>query len=275
MLRDSYYRLREAYIGGAIDSITYDNLIRRLNNQTIAYLTVEGLTTAAATAAATDLAPLVTVWEAARGKKDAAADDAKKADDAVKACSATPPTSDCKDATRIEDLKKGQTAKAAALKSSETELGTATKNMTAAAKPSATGGTTSPGKGSVGDSAVKAVENITLAIVNADYAPQMCFALMRSPKDENGLDTEIRNYCEKILDTHQQAYAARTALSLGIQAEEVEAFDSCTAKAKGSAEAIAACRKKVNAPQDDRPRMLDTDRKSVLGGTMNDYMQGY
>lgn len=44
LLRDAYYRICEAYLSGAIDAETYDIVLRRSLNNTIAFLAIEQLT---------------------------------------------------------------------------------------------------------------------------------------------------------------------------------------------------------------------------------------
>ena len=83
LMRDSYYRACEAYVSDAITKETYDTLIRRLNNQAIAYLAIEQITSSAAKAEQQVITPpnveeLYTKLEAAEKTQKDAAEKKKK-----------------------------------------------------------------------------------------------------------------------------------------------------------------------------------------------------
>lgn len=216
LLRDAYYRACEAYIGEAIDEETYDVLIRRLNTQAIAYLAIEQITSGAAVAAqasavAPDFKALVAALD--KAQKDLETANAEKKALEEKRTKLT----DEEEKKKLDpDIKAAGDRTAAA----QGAVAKARDEITNAAK-AAVATAASPAKGgSVGEAAVAAAENIALAIVNADYSTQMCYAHRRR---QQVAGDRVDEYCRETLDNHRKAQDAAVSravnLATAIQAQ--------------------------------------------------------
>jgi hypothetical protein len=193
-------------MGGAVNNETYDNLIRRLNNQAIAYLAIEQITSASAKAtppsvAPADLGPLTTAVTTAKTNL-AAAQDILAAD--KKKAAALDPT---KDADALKTLDSKITDDNTDITNKQTALNDASTKLADALKPSATnaGATTTPAD--VTAATIAAAKEIALDIVNADYSPSMCFA-HEIHKVAPSTSAELDTYCKAVLD-NQAASAKR------------------------------------------------------------------
>lgn len=237
LLRDAYYRACEAYISQAIDRETYDSLIRRLNNQSIAYLAIEQITAVAsstppASVTPPDLKPLYAKLDAAKKTLDQAIADKKKADEALKQNT---------DATKADTLKAAATQAETAVKSADTGVAAASLAIVEAAKPTAS----APADGQAGSNAraADAVEKITMAVINADYAAQMCFAHFRS-RETKDPTTTLEKYCDRVLNEHAKGLenlTLRAKAQFETEQSIKKAIDECTTAAHADPAKLAKC----------------------------------
>lgn len=203
LLRDSYYRLCEAYLNDGLDSIGYDVLQRRVQNQIIALLAVEQLTgavvasqAALSTSSSADagaqaglIANLISTNEAQKNEvvtQKAANEKALK--DLTEAAKAL--TGDALETNKLEQaaVQRRIDANDAEIKRLDTLLGqlntalqeAAQKTITANSQgiASLTGGSNNSG-GAVSEHVANTVRAITLNAINQDYERQVCFESLR------------------------------------------------------------------------------------------------
>ncbi|MBI1262723.1 MAG: hypothetical protein GC184_13475 [Rhizobiales bacterium] len=203
LLRDAYYRACEARLGHFIDDETYDVLIRRLNNQAIAYLAIESITESVRGATpevkTPDLGKLQSELAAANKDLEAATKKQTELEAVAKnVAAADKAAADKAVADNKPKVEKAQTAlneKAAAL--------------TAATKPSITPAESKTVDSDVKVAAVNAAKEIALQVVNGNYSPQMCFSHLRLNREYN---TTLLNYCTAVLEAQEAAANQRTQL---------------------------------------------------------------
>jgi hypothetical protein len=238
LLRDAYYRACEAYVSQAIDEETYDGLIRRLNNQSIAYLAIEQITsTFAATpdvrVAPPDLTPHYEKLATAKKSLEQAAANKKKADEDLAKNT---------DPTKAEALKAAANKAAADLETVTKAVDAANQAIIDAAKPLATGGASGGQPTALRDRAAEAIEKITLKILNEDFSAQMCYANLRL--GEKTGDPYLKEYCKKVLEKH----LAGVDEDIRLQKTTTNALQACLDKAHDAAD-LAKCAKDI--PQHD------------------------
>lgn len=204
LLRDSQYRICEAYMNGAISGAQYDLLARRYQKQTVALLAIEQLTGALRT-------PSVTIntagsAEAARSisemRKELAAIDKSISDlennKKEKDISA-------EDKKKIQDnLKALQSDKEVILKGVENARGVLVSGSATAAISSV--GLPAQRSDRHIQAVAQTVENIVKSIINTDDFGQLCFSYMQ--QDASKLSESARNLqsvCSDAIKLDQQA----------------------------------------------------------------------
>lgn len=207
LMRDAYYRACEAYLSNAIDDETYDVLIRRLNNQAIAYLAVEAITSNASKASqsvvkAPDLtqvtADVVAANEAfQQAIKTRDKDSSLLNDPAVKASE-----------EKLKAAKEKLKADEEDVSTKQTAANEAAKKLVDASKSQASSASGNAGGGDATTAAVNAASQIALSIVTGDYSPEMCFAHLRRLKAGDGEDV-ISRYCQDVLKIQESGLTAR------------------------------------------------------------------
>lgn len=194
LLRDAYYRACEAHMSGAIDSETYDTLIRRLNLQAVAYLAIEQVTSTASESKPEDVSPPPQQEDPEIKKLKAEIEALDKEIAELDTKIKDPKTSEedkKKLQAQLDEKKKAKAEKEKKLKELQAKGPGGGPNATAATQ------TTSPKTASV--AAVQAAENIATKIIGGDYSLQMCFARMRKYPDGQDKLTEV---CQSMVDQY-------------------------------------------------------------------------
>ena len=204
LLRDAYYRLCEAYLNDGLDSIGYDVLQRRVQNQIIALLAVEQLTgavvasqAALSTSSSADagaqaglIANQISATEEQRNgaitereANMAALDELKKAAEGLP--DGAEKTTNDLEQKAVQRRIDANTAEIERLDKLLAQLNTAlqeaaqkTSTANSAGVASLTGGSNNSG-GAVPAHVTNAVRAITLNAINQDYEKQVCFESLR------------------------------------------------------------------------------------------------
>lgn len=219
LLRDAYYRACEAYLSGAVDKETYETLIRRLNNQAIAYLAIEQITGSVSSAR-----PTVDT-EAFRALSDLQVEKTQRLQTLVaqkqvlvdkKAALPAPPSTPAAEYTAAQtsiDNKQLEIANA------ERELGQIEDQILETVEALSTESNRGPAL--VG--AVAAAKEIALSITDADFSGQMCFERFKykaqAVSGQDSADAKLDAFCKRILEAHAKSYetAAHTMEALQTQ----------------------------------------------------------
>ncbi len=237
LLRDSLYRICEAYMNGAINQGQYGLLVRRYQKYTVALLAIEQLTGAIK-------APPVTIntngsAEAARSISEMRTEISgidKQISNIEKKKS---------DQSTTEDEKKSIDEKIKSLKSDKEAISKGIEN----AKDTIASGSAIATVSSVGlptqrsdqnmQAVTTAVEHIVEPIINTDDTGQLCFLQMQlGPKDLSEGDKKLQSYCEKIME-FDQAVAKLQFEALQVALEKLKASGGDSAQKADEAKKIA------------------------------------
>lgn len=293
LLRDSYYRLCEAYLNDGIDSISYDVLQRRFQAQITTLLAIEQLT--GATRAAQNSVTTQSSSDAganaaqlsnqlAEARKDlnnlkteggALGDEVKKLETPITIPS-EPPEAKSKAEKEEEERKAALEAKKAQQQANvaaqedqvkliaflEEAYKEALKQTTkASASGAAQQGTASSGGQNVTSDVANAVRAITLNAINQDYQAQVCFETLRTRNHNNPAKNSV-NVKEKFLKYCDDLLSQEVALKRA-QAEALSKRTEHLGTIVQAATCKGGCKKPLNGV-DARNLILAYDRATPL-----------
>lgn len=230
LLRDSLYRICEAYMNGAINQGQYGLLVRRYQKYTVALLAIEQLTGAIK-------APPVTINTNGSAEADRSISEMrtvisgidKQISDLEKKKSDQSTTEDEKKSID-ENIKSFKSDKEAVSKSIENAKGTLSFGS-AIATVSSVGLPTQRSDQNM-QAVTAAVEHIVMSIIDTDDTGQLCFLQMQlDPKNLSEGDKKLQLYCEKIMDINQAAASLQLKVLQGAYEDLNKSKDDSDKKA--------------------------------------------